>query len=880
MDRRRDKQAPKFRPAPSPKQPVQDQPKQAHRKTKEVQKAGKSSSGAQDAHSITSTTVQDTRKLYQQQFETVGPSAIANSRLPAYLTNPKYPSAIPPGIRFAEHGGIKREKDGSPAGEPPPPSQSHTTKSSSLSRDISPSRITAQVQSAMSESSQPLLLSALQGKMPVPIMRGVSPKAEAHLDTKAGGVKQSEPSALRSSPYPMEMRQSPVQVDSRMQAQPREVAAQMVQTVTPFQHLMGALAAVNKDFASARGQTGPHHSGRQAPPNNHQQMEGRNRTPSPKLVSATRSPQRNVSQSQSQSQPTQRRSPVGPGSRVSPSTVQHEIMVAATAPGAVPAAMMVPVPHRGLVQQHLLASTLATTGAGVTTCIAANFSTQPGRVPFSASHLMQVPSAPPVQSTVRLSTIPLTSSATAPAAHRERGGHSVAGGHSVISVGTGTESKQYASQGAQTKHVPLPGSLPTADSALVSSVNHVTPAPIRQPVVSLCRLPITTEQMQPQPAQAKADTKPVTSVSASRGAVSAQYQPKHHYNQHSQPAQTITSQTIEPGPVVKDFVPVAGSPEPHPFHQPPLPPHINPFTFPTTGIRIHYPSGDGPSYTISGLQKDLLVSNVQDTQGMVPHRSVSDVTGLRQHNQREPTLTGTEGMPRLTPETLAPQNTAVSRATMFNHIEGPCPDGKEQMVNPFNMRLQNLNNFPSINTTYRSAYRSHSVALQRAKACSITSAAKSLDLLRQNIQKSINKELDQVVQKYIEKFFQPAASNIRLNNGANSVSEEHINAVCRQIFEEAKRMYTTEIRRSVTPVGEIPDNVSESGSINGTGRRVSPNPLKRSKVSDSDSEKGSDGGFPKKVVKRKGRPPLHASGRSTPLKPIKSGDQVRREGPK
>ncbi|KAK7487797.1 hypothetical protein BaRGS_00020938, partial [Batillaria attramentaria] len=201
-------------------------------------------------------------------------------------------------------------------------------------------------------------------------------------------------------------------------------------------------------------------------------------------------------------------------------------------------------------------------------------------------------------------------------------------------------------------------------------------------------------------------------------------------------------------------------------------------------------------------------------------------------------------------------------------------------VNPFNMRLQNLNNFPSINTTYRSAYRSHSVALQRAKACSITSAAKSLDLLRQNIQKSINKELDQVVQKYIEKFFQPAASNIRLNNGANSVSEEHINAVCRQIFEEAKRMYTTEIRRSVTPVGEIPDNVSESGSINGTGRRVSPNPLKRSKVSDSDSEKGSDGGFPKKVVKRKGRPPLHASGRSTPLKPIKSGDQVRREGPK
>lgn len=92
-------------------------------------------------------------------------------------------------------------------------------------------------------------------------------------------------------------------------------------------------------------------------------------------------------------------------------------------------------------------------------------------------------------------------------------------------------------------------------------------------------------------------------------------------------------------------------------------------------------------------------------------------------------------------------------------------------------------------------------------------------------------------------------------------------------------MYTTETRRSVTPVDNFPDNVSETGSCNGT-KRVSPNPfIRRLKASDSDSEKGSDSGLSKKIPRRKGRPPLNNSGRSTPMKPIKL-DSVRREGPK
>jgi DNTTIP1 dimerisation domain len=36
----------------------------------------------------------------------------------------------------------------------------------------------------------------------------------------------------------------------------------------------------------------------------------------------------------------------------------------------------------------------------------------------------------------------------------------------------------------------------------------------------------------------------------------------------------------------------------------------------------------------------------------------------------------------------------------------------------------------------------------------------------------------------LQEYFHPAVENIRLNNGDNSVSEEHMQTVCRQILEE------------------------------------------------------------------------------------------------
>lgn len=214
-------------------------------------------------------------------------------------------------------------------------------------------------------------------------------------------------------------------------------------------------------------------------------------------------------------------------------------------------------------------------------------------------------------------------------------------------------------------------------------------------------------------------------------------------------------------------------------------------------------------------------------------------------------------MPRLTPVNLLRSEKQVQDTEMV------------EMPAPFSKRLHNIANLPT-SSINRSTYRAHSVAVHRAKAGLITSTAKSLDILRQNIQRFINKEIDVIIQDYMEKFFKPGVRNIKLNNGENSVNEEHVQAVCRQILEEAKKMYCTD--QSFTPTRpEISDNVSESGST-GSRRLIS----RKRRGSDSDSEKSS---LPV-PRKKKGRPPLYVSGRSTPSKTVKANDPVKREGPK
>lgn len=202
------------------------------------------------------------------------------------------------------------------------------------------------------------------------------------------------------------------------------------------------------------------------------------------------------------------------------------------------------------------------------------------------------------------------------------------------------------------------------------------------------------------------------------------------------------------------------------------------------------------------------------------------------------------------------------------------PLGLVKWENTFNMRSYNLNNFPTSTTSYRTAYRSQAVAMQRARLGFITGTAKSLDILRQNMQKFINKEIDEIIQKYMDKFFKPGIENIKINNGETSVTDQHIHSVCRQILEEAKKMY-----QNTTNRGNSPSEFTELDNSSSNEQKSSSNTLKpmikKRKESDTDSEASF---IPVKPKKRKGRPPNVVSGRSTPLK-FKI-EHVRREGPK
>ncbi|XP_014675922.1 PREDICTED: deoxynucleotidyltransferase terminal-interacting protein 1-like [Priapulus caudatus] len=227
-------------------------------------------------------------------------------------------------------------------------------------------------------------------------------------------------------------------------------------------------------------------------------------------------------------------------------------------------------------------------------------------------------------------------------------------------------------------------------------------------------------------------------------------------------------------------------------------------------------------------------------------------------------------LPRLLPENVALPS-------------GPQQEGEEeqedivQLVNPFNMRLNTLNCFPSSAMTNRTNSRTHLMALHRAKIGSITSAAKTLDLLRQNLQNSISQEIDAVLQKYLDKYFSPCFANIKKNNGDDAVSEDHIQTVCRQVLEEAKKLYSSPTRSS-TPVADVSDTESITGfRMQRLINKNIPGYLKRGAghVSDTDS----DASQPVNRYKRKGKFPFNSSGRSTPSKMSKSVEVVKREAP-
>ncbi|KAJ8911449.1 hypothetical protein NQ315_013811 [Exocentrus adspersus] len=144
---------------------------------------------------------------------------------------------------------------------------------------------------------------------------------------------------------------------------------------------------------------------------------------------------------------------------------------------------------------------------------------------------------------------------------------------------------------------------------------------------------------------------------------------------------------------------------------------------------------------------------------------------------------------------------------------------KQNMVgwkNTFNMRQISLMNLAASQIGIKNGTKSSIPNYRRAY--SVTSPAKSLDLLRRNLQNAINKDIDNVIKKYIEKFFQPAINNIKSNLGKDSVGEDHIKEVCKQMLEEAKSMYSVTLSSRDSSPYEYSQSEADSETSTGDGR--------------------------------------------------------------
>ncbi|CAG9859951.1 unnamed protein product [Phyllotreta striolata] len=192
--------------------------------------------------------------------------------------------------------------------------------------------------------------------------------------------------------------------------------------------------------------------------------------------------------------------------------------------------------------------------------------------------------------------------------------------------------------------------------------------------------------------------------------------------------------------------------------------------------------------------------------------------------------------------------------------------------NTFNMRQVNLMNLAASSIAQRNGAKTTIPSLRRAY--SITSPTKSLDILRKNLQSAINKDIDNVLKKYIEKFFQPAMINIKNNLGKGTVGDDHIKEVCKQMLEEAKLMYkVTPSSRDSSPYeySHIEAD-SETSFLDSKYGRMSPIITCKRKDCDPDHDMGS--AYPHMLPIKKPRSKSHHTDYSSCKLSLK------RDGPK
>ncbi|XP_045785273.1 uncharacterized protein LOC123880912 isoform X2 [Maniola jurtina] len=124
------------------------------------------------------------------------------------------------------------------------------------------------------------------------------------------------------------------------------------------------------------------------------------------------------------------------------------------------------------------------------------------------------------------------------------------------------------------------------------------------------------------------------------------------------------------------------------------------------------------------------------------------------------------------------------------------------------------------------------------------SANKSLDMLRQTIQSAVTREIDQVIKKYLEKFFVPAVNNIRLNLGDESVSEDQVRAVCRAMLDATRLLYSTPPRTVATGFADV---TSDAESSNSTENKLTRQTFQNSSQKRKDMELDIDFSKIKKI---------------------------------
>ncbi|XP_050428548.1 deoxynucleotidyltransferase terminal-interacting protein 1 isoform X2 [Adelges cooleyi] len=144
---------------------------------------------------------------------------------------------------------------------------------------------------------------------------------------------------------------------------------------------------------------------------------------------------------------------------------------------------------------------------------------------------------------------------------------------------------------------------------------------------------------------------------------------------------------------------------------------------------------------------------------------------------------------------IPPQSTDIQRASKPVPLVRQAPvfdlevitsDNFVPWKNTFNMRQVTLANIIDV----ANGNDKVSTKASKMRAKNLVNAAKSLDLLRQNLQSSINKEIDDIIRKYLTTYFGMAIDNVKNNLGSNSMTEDHVREVCRTMLDEAKLMYS------------------------------------------------------------------------------------------